>query len=173
MSWTVTGLPAVIIWVGFLVVFSAPVWLAARMVGAEHPTLWRSILALMLGLVGAIVSFALTGLAAFVLAPLSFLLAFRFVLGTSFFGAILLGIVAAAGYAAMIYFIGSGFSVRKESVKPSLVSCQPGCDSLPRGFEIKPAGDNLSREDPERAENKGRMQAPARYEIVRAERQYQ
>jgi hypothetical protein len=131
MSWTVTGLPAIIIWVGFLVVFSAPVWLAARMVGAKHPTLWRSILALMLGLVAAIASVALTGLAAFVLAPLSFLLAFRFVLGTSFLGTILLALLAAGGYAALLYFIGGGVSSTRDSAKP-LVTCQPGCGGLPR-----------------------------------------
>jgi hypothetical protein len=122
MITTVTGLPAIIIWVGFLVVFSAPVWLAARMVGARHPTLVRSICALVLGLIGAIVCLALTGWAAFVLAPLSFLLAFRFLLGTSFFGAIALALLAAAGYAAMIYFTGGSVWETKRSAKPLVLN---------------------------------------------------
>ena len=113
MTATVSGLPALVIWVGFLVVVAAPVWLAARLVGAGHATLGRSVLALLLGLIGAIVSVAAAGLWALALAPLSFLLAFRFVLGTSFLGAIVLALLSAAAYAAMIHFIGGGISFNK------------------------------------------------------------
>jgi hypothetical protein len=42
-----SGLPALAIQIGFIVVFSAPVWLAARIVGAEHPTLIRAALSLL------------------------------------------------------------------------------------------------------------------------------
>lgn len=108
---TMSGLPALIMQVGFVVVFSAPVWLAARVVGANHPTLWRSILSLVVGIVGAAIGVATTGALALLLAPLAFLLSFKYVLGTSFLGSILLALVAALGYAAMVHFIGAGFSV--------------------------------------------------------------
>ncbi|HEX4598083.1 MAG TPA: hypothetical protein VH278_09885 [Burkholderiaceae bacterium] len=125
MNITVTGFPAILIWVGFLVVVAAPVWLAARMVGAQRPTLLRSILALTVGLAGAIASVALTGALALALVPLSFLLSFRFVLGTSFLGAIGLAALAAAAYAVMIHFIGSGVTLTKDPHK-ALVFLTPG-----------------------------------------------
>jgi hypothetical protein len=53
---------------------------------------------------------------ALLLAPLAFLLSFKFVLGTSFLGSVLLPIVAIAGYAAMVHFIGSGFTVTGNGV---------------------------------------------------------
>jgi hypothetical protein len=104
---SITGLPAFVILVGFVVVFSAPVWLAARVVGADNPTLWRAILSLFLGIVGMAMSLA-TGPWALLLAPLALLLSFKYVLGTSFLGAILLAIVAGAGYAALVHFVGGG-----------------------------------------------------------------
>jgi hypothetical protein len=108
---SVTGLPALIVQVGFIVVFSAPVWLAARLVGAANPTLLRAVLSLIAGAIGSAISIALGGGFALLLAPLSFLLAFKFVLGTSFLGAIGLALVALLGYAAMIHFIGAGISL--------------------------------------------------------------
>jgi len=90
------------------VVFSAPVWLAAKIVGAEHPTLLRAALSLIVGALGSAMSMFLGGGFALLLAPLAFLLAFKYVLGTSFFGAIGLAVVALLGYAAMVHFIGSG-----------------------------------------------------------------
>jgi len=111
MNLHLSGLPALVIEVGFIVVFSAPVWLGARIVRAAHPTLIRSILSLVVGTIGAVVSIALTGGYAVLLAPLSFLLAFKFILGTSMLGAIGLAIVALAGYAVMVHFIGAGLQV--------------------------------------------------------------
>ena len=111
MNLNLTGLPALAIGVGFVVLFSAPVWLAAKIIGAQRPTLLRSALALVLGFVGAVLSAAMAGALAIFLAPLSFLLSIKYVLGTSFLGAILLAILAAAGYAAMVHFIGGGLSV--------------------------------------------------------------
>ena len=111
MNLQISGLPALIVQVGFIVVFATPVWLAARIVGAAHPTLFRSILSLLVGTIGAVVSLALGGGYALLLAPLVFLLAFRFILGTSMLGAIGLALIALAGYAAMVHFIGSGFAV--------------------------------------------------------------
>jgi hypothetical protein len=108
---SVSGLPVLIFQVGFIVVFSAPVWLAARVVGADNPSLVRSVLSLLFGVIGSAVSVAVGGGLALLLAPLSFLLAFKFVLGTSFVGSIVLALLALAGYAAMIHFIGTGFSV--------------------------------------------------------------
>ena len=106
MYLTVSGLPAIIIQLVFVVVFSTPVWLGARIVGAEHPTLLRAVFSQMLGTIGVALCIFLTGLLALLLAPLSFLLAFKFVLGTTFLGAIVLSLVALGGYVAMVYFLG-------------------------------------------------------------------
>jgi hypothetical protein len=108
---SMSGLPALIVQVGFIVVFSAPVWLAAKIVGAEHPTLIRAAVSLIVGVIGAIVSVAVGGGWALLLVPVAFLLAFKFVLGTSILGAIGIAVITVAGYAAMIHFIGSGFTV--------------------------------------------------------------
>jgi hypothetical protein len=107
---TLTGLPAVAAFVGFVVVFSAPVWLAARLVGAERPTLWRAILSLASGTLGVFVAALFTGPLMFLLAPLVFLLYFKYILGTSFLGSVLLAVLAGLGYAALGYFSGGGFS---------------------------------------------------------------
>jgi hypothetical protein len=106
-----SGLPALAMQVGFIVVFSAPVWLAAKIVGAEHPTLIRAALSLIIGVIGAIVSAAVGGGWALLLVPFAFLLAFKFILGTSIFGAIGIAVITVAGYAAMIHFIGAAFTV--------------------------------------------------------------
>jgi hypothetical protein len=108
---SVSGLPAIIIQVGFIVVFSAPVWLAARMVGAANPTLIRSALSLIVGVVGSVAGVAFGGGFALLLAPLAFLLAFKYVLGTSLLGSIGIAVIAVAGYAAMVHFIGAAFTV--------------------------------------------------------------
>jgi hypothetical protein len=107
----VSGLAALVVAVGFVVVFAAPVWVAARLVGAEHPTLLRSAVALIVGAAGAVAGIALGGGWALLLAPLSFLLAFRSVLGTSIPGAIALGFLAVLGYAAMAHFFGGGVTL--------------------------------------------------------------
>lgn len=110
MNLTLTGLPALVIFVGFVVVFSAPVWLAAKLVGAENPTLLRAIGSLVVGTMGVFLLAVLTGPWVLLLAPLAFLLSFKYILGTSFLGSVLLAIVAGLGYAAMGHFIGgSGF----------------------------------------------------------------
>lgn len=111
MNLAVSGLPAIIVQVGFIVVFSAPVWLAAKLVGAQHPTLLRSALALIVGVIGSFAGIAAGGGWALLLMPLAFLLAFKFILGTSLFGAIGIAILTVLGYAAMIHFIGSGLAV--------------------------------------------------------------
>jgi hypothetical protein len=105
---SISGLPAIAIQIGFIVVFSAPVWLAAHIVKADHPTLLRSAISLVVGTIGAFAGMAVGGGAALLLAPLSFLLAFKFVLGTSFFGSVILAVVALVAYAAMVHFIGGG-----------------------------------------------------------------
>jgi hypothetical protein len=108
---TISGLPAIIVQVGCIVVFSAPVWLAARMTNAEHPTLIRSALSLFLGVAGSIACIAIGGLKGFLLVPFAFLFSFKLVLGTSFLGSIVLAVIALAVYAAMVHFIGAGFFV--------------------------------------------------------------
>lgn len=110
MQLSVTGLPALAIAVGAIVVSSLPVWLAARIVGADRPTLWRSALSLALGTGLSLLTAFIVGPMALLLTPLWFLLAFKLVLGTSFFGALALAVLAAAGYAAMVHLIGGGIS---------------------------------------------------------------
>jgi hypothetical protein len=111
MNLTMSGLPALVVQVGFIVVFSAPVWLAAKIVGAERPTLIRAALSLVVGVIGSIVGVAVGGGWALLLAPLAFLLAFKCILGTSIFGAIGIALLTVAGYAAMVHFIGAAFTV--------------------------------------------------------------
>jgi len=116
LNLSISGLPALVIQVGFIVVFSAPVWIASRMVGADYPTFLRSVISLFVGTIGAFVSAIVGGGWAVLLAPLSFLLAFKFVLGTSIFGSIMMALLALAGYAAMVHFIGAGFNVSNSAV---------------------------------------------------------
>jgi hypothetical protein len=101
MSFNLVGLPALIFLVGFVVVFSTPVWLAARIIGAKHPTLLRAVASLVVGNLGAFLLALLTGPWVFLLAPVGFLLSFKYILGTSLLGSVLLAIVAGLGYAAM------------------------------------------------------------------------
>jgi hypothetical protein len=116
MNLSVSGLPAIIVQVGFVVVFSAPVWLAAKMVGAERPTFIRAALSLIVGVIGSIVGIAAGGIWALILVPLAFLLAFKMILGTSLFGALGIAVITVAGYAAMIHFIGAAFTVSGNGV---------------------------------------------------------
>jgi hypothetical protein len=111
MNVSMSGLPVIIVQVGFIVVFSAPVWLAAKLVGAERPTLIRSAVSLIIGVIGSIIAVAVGGGWAFLLVPIAFLLAFKFILGTSIFGAIGIAVITVAAYAAMIHFISSTLTV--------------------------------------------------------------
>lgn len=106
MSFTLTGLPAFLALVGFVVVLAAPVWLAARLVGAKHPNLLRAVLALAAGTAGVFVLALAAGPWVVLLAPLAYLFAFQLVLGTSFPGSVLLAVLAGLGYAALGYFTG-------------------------------------------------------------------
>jgi len=108
MDFSLTGLPALIFLVGFVVVFSAPVWFAARVIGAKHPTLLRAVASLTAGMLGSFLLAILTGPWVFLLAPLGFLLSFKYILGTSLLGSLLLAIIAGLVYAAMGYFVGGG-----------------------------------------------------------------
>jgi hypothetical protein len=105
MDFILTGWPAFIFLVGFVVVFSTPVWLAARLIGAKHPTLWRAVASLAVGMPVSILLAILTGPWGFLLAPVGFLLSFKYILGTSFLGAVLLAIVAGLGYVVIGYLI--------------------------------------------------------------------
>ena len=113
-NFVVTGLPVIAFGVGFVVVGSLPVWFGAQVTGAGKPTLIRSALSLIAGIIGSILG-GMAGMPlALLIAPLSFLLAFKFILETSFFGALLLCIVAVIGYFLMGKFIGGSFSVNEE-----------------------------------------------------------
>jgi len=56
MNLSISGLPALVIVVGFIVVFSLPVWLASRVVGADRPTMLRSAFSLLVGAIGSLVA---------------------------------------------------------------------------------------------------------------------
>jgi hypothetical protein len=113
---SVSGLPALVVQVGFIVVFAAPVWLAARMVDAANPTLLRSALSLIVGVIGSVAGVAIGGGFALLLAPLAFLLAFKYILGTSLLGSLGIAVITVAGYAAMVHFIGAAFTVSGNGV---------------------------------------------------------
>lgn len=108
----VSGLPAIAWSVGFVVVGALPVWFGAQVTGASRPTLFRSALALMAGVIGSIVGLAIGGPAALLISPLSFLFSFKFILDMSLLGALMLCIVAAFGGFMMVKFIGGEFSVK-------------------------------------------------------------
>lgn len=111
MNLSISGLPAIAIAVGFIVVFSAPVWVASRIVGAQYPTLLRSAISLVVGAIGSVIGITIGGGLALLLAPAAFLLSFKFILGTSVLGSVVLAVLSVAGYAAMVHFIGAGFNV--------------------------------------------------------------
>lgn len=127
-----SGIPAIAWAVGFVIVGALPVWIGAKITGAENPTLVRSILALVAGSIGSIIGMFIGMPVALIIAPISFLLAFKFILETTFFGALMLGIVSVIGYFLMAKFIGGGFSVnesgqataRRESSTPSISTPQ-------------------------------------------------
>jgi hypothetical protein len=108
MTYTFGGLAALVFLVGFVIVFSAPVWIAARVVRARHPTLLRAVASLFIGTVGTFVAAVLTGPWALLLAPVAYVLSFKVVLGTSVLGSVLLAIVAAAGYMLLGWWLGGG-----------------------------------------------------------------
>jgi hypothetical protein len=113
-SLTVSGLPALAWGIGFVILGSVPVWFGAKITDATNPTLARSVLALLLGTIGSIAGFMIGGALGIILAPVSYLLSFKFILGTSFAGAFLLGILSLFGYFLMAKFIGGGFSMHEE-----------------------------------------------------------
>ena len=110
MNLNISGLPVIVILVGFVAVFSTPVWLAARLVGASKPTLLRSALALAVGTVLAATATHLAGGWGLVLVPLAYLLAFRWVLDATLGEAFLLGIAALIFYALMFKLFGASIS---------------------------------------------------------------
>lgn len=111
MNLSISGLPAVIVQLGFILLLSAPVWVAAKMVGARHPTLLRAALSLVVGGLGVLASVAFGGAFALLIAPVVFLLSFKYVLGTSVVGSIGLAVIAVVVYALMVHFIGAAFDV--------------------------------------------------------------
>jgi len=57
-------------------------------------------------MLGSFLLAILTGPWVFLLAPLGFLLSFKYILGTSLLGSVLLAMMAGLVYAAMVYFVG-------------------------------------------------------------------
>jgi len=106
MNIVITGLPLVILLVGSLVVYAAPVWLAAKIVAVPDATLLRCLLSLFVASLLAGASLAASGPFALFLVPLSFLLAFMLVLRASFGQSFLLGVLALLGYALMFKLFG-------------------------------------------------------------------
>ena len=62
-----------------------------------------------MNLSGSFLGFAVGDGWGLIFVPIAFLLAFKFILGTSLLGAMGIAVITVAGYAAMIHFIGSGF----------------------------------------------------------------
>ena len=105
MNFYLTGLPAFALAIGFIIIGAAPVWLAAQLTAAKHASMARAVASLFLGVAGCVISASFFPLWSPLLVPLSYLLSFKWTLGTSFFGAILLGVLAVLGYVALIYFL--------------------------------------------------------------------
>lgn len=108
MESTFSSLTGIASALAFVAVLSSPVWLAARLVGADYPTLLRSFVSLVIGVVFAMLS-AAAGSLAIVLAPLAFLLSFKYILGTGLGGACMLAILAFLGYLALGQALGAAF----------------------------------------------------------------
>jgi hypothetical protein len=109
-TFSISGLPALAWGLGFAVLGSAPVWAAAKVVGAQDATLFRSGLSLVIGTIATIVALSILGTWALLLAPIAYVLAFMFFLGTGLLSSIVLAILAFAGYVAMAKVIGGGMS---------------------------------------------------------------
>jgi len=108
-----SGLPVLIIVVGTVIVGAVPVWFAAKIVGAGNATLPGAILAMIAGAVGvaaALFTAPIIGGWALLLAPIAYLMAFKSILQTSFFGAIILVILSIALSVAMGKIFGGGIS---------------------------------------------------------------
>jgi hypothetical protein len=114
------GLPALALEIGFVLLLVLPVYLAAKIVRAAHATLLRSGLSLILSTFLMVLGFLVTGAGGFLIAPLAFIASFRFVLGTSFFGALCLALLALLFYALMVHFVGGGFSFGPGPVNPGV-----------------------------------------------------
>ncbi len=112
---TLSGLPAIVWEVGFIVVGSLPIWAAAKLTGAERTDILSAALSLLIGTVGAFFALGIGGLVGLILMPLAYILTFKFFLRTSFFGAIMLAIVALAGYYAMATLIGGGMNINSST----------------------------------------------------------
>lgn len=90
---------------------ATPIWIAAKIVGAGKPTLLRSIFAVFLGAAFSFVTLMVAGGFGLLLAPIAFLFAFKILLDTSMFGAIILSVIAAAINAAIFHLMSSGINV--------------------------------------------------------------
>lgn len=111
MNITISGLPALIMALAFVSIFTLPVWAAARVVGAGYPTFLRSAAALVIGVALSLLSIAAFGYWSLIVSPVAFLVTIRFILDTSFRGAFILTILAALGMAFVVKLFTAGFSV--------------------------------------------------------------
>lgn len=112
---SVSGLPVLALEVGFIVLAALPIWFGAKVVGAGKPTLGRAVASLVIGMIGCALMIAVAGVWGFLLAPLSFLVAFKYVLDTSMFGALVLGVLAVAGYFFLGKVVGSAVTVAPQA----------------------------------------------------------
>jgi hypothetical protein len=106
MNFDVSDQPAIVVMVVLVVACSPLIWFAARMVEADTPTLPRSMVTLLVGTVGSLTVLALFGGRGLALAPLVFLLSIRYVLGTTFFGALVVAVVASIAYTGFAQWAG-------------------------------------------------------------------
>jgi hypothetical protein len=92
------------------VLASTPVWAAARFVDADWPTMGRAMTALTIVIGASMLGLAFVGMHGLWLAPLTFLLSIRYVLGTTFLGTFTVALLALIGYGAANDALGENMS---------------------------------------------------------------
>lgn len=101
----ITGWPAIAWSLGYVILAASPIWLAAKLTGARHASLLRAILALFGSTLINTGLVYILGHHAWWLSIIAYLLAFRFILGSSFLGGVFLGLLAMLGYALLGHYL--------------------------------------------------------------------
>ena len=119
-----TGGISIVYLIVFVAIASIPIWFGAQVTGAAHPTLLRSMLSLVTGVIGSFIGMFFGFPLALLIAPLAFMCSFKFILDMSFSGAIMLCIIAVLGGALMIKFAASRVSKDQETETSFIVPHQ-------------------------------------------------
>jgi hypothetical protein len=102
MTLGLAGGPLLVLGLGSIVIFSIPIWMAARIVGAANATLARSVASLLAGSMLAIFTVRFGGPFGWIGVPVAFLVAFKLLLGASWGEAFLLCVLAVLGDLALV-----------------------------------------------------------------------